>query len=410
MRFALQSARKDLARWWQDKTAILLFLGVPFLIGGLITAMMDGNSGGKPQGTLLIADLDDGLLSGLVAGAFGQDELGELIVVETVSVEEGTQRIEAGEASGFLIIPEGFTDAFVYDKPVTLTLKTNPSQIILPGIIQDVTEILLDLGFYAQQLLGDELREIMDSDFEGDAADLFVAGISVDIQDKIEAVGPKIFPPVLDVEIIDPPPAEPVPDFALLFLPGIVLMAVLFAANSLSADFWAERTSGTLRRLVSAPGRLFAFVLGKAMAAGVVMGVIVLIAFTVGFAYHEVAWIKLPSAVVWVTLGGVGLFAWFSVLAMLIPNQKTASLITSILVFPLLMTGGSFFPFAALPEWIQGIGKLSPNGFIVDRVSDELVSASIWTYGMDSWLILLGMVASGFILCSWRLGAGFSRG
>lgn len=409
MRFALDSAHKDLRRWWQDKTAILLFLGVPFLIGGLITAMMDGNSGGKPQGTLLIADLDDGLLSGVVAGAFGQGELGELIVVETVSVEEGAERIEAGEASGFLTIPEGFTDAFINDEPVTLTLKTNPSQFILPGIIQDVTEILLDLGFYAQQLLGDELKEIMDSDFEGEAADLFVASISVDIQDKIDAVGPKIFPPVLDVEIVDPPPSEPVPDFALLFLPGIVLMAVLFASNSLAADFWVERESGTLRRLVSTPGRLFAFVLGKAMAAGVVMGCIVLIAFSVGFAYHEVAWVKLPSAVVWVTLGGVGLFAWFAALAMLFPNQKTASLITTILLFPLLMAGGSFFPFAALPEWIQTIGKMAPNGFIVDRVGQELVAATSWTYSVDSWLILLGMLISGFLLCSWRLGAGFAR-
>ena len=33
--------------------------------------------------------------------------------------------------------------------PVTLTLRTNPSQTILPGIIQNVTEILLDAGFYA---------------------------------------------------------------------------------------------------------------------------------------------------------------------------------------------------------------------------------------------------------------------
>mgnify|MGYP001823421921 CR=1 FL=1 len=140
MRFAFESARKDLARWFQDKSSFLIWLGIPFLIGGLLTSMMDGGDGGKPQGTLFIADLDDGLLSGLVAGAFGQGELGELIVVETVSVEEGTERIENGEGSGFLIIPEGFTDAFINDEPVTLTLKTNPSQTILPGIIRDITE------------------------------------------------------------------------------------------------------------------------------------------------------------------------------------------------------------------------------------------------------------------------------
>ena len=84
---------------------------------------------------------------------------------------------EAGKASGFLVIPDGFTDAFINDEPVTLTLKTNPSQTILPGIIEDVTEVLLDLGFYAQQLLGDELQQIMNADYNGDSGDLFVADV-----------------------------------------------------------------------------------------------------------------------------------------------------------------------------------------------------------------------------------------
>jgi ABC-type Na+ efflux pump permease subunit len=409
MHFALVSLRKDLARWWRDRTAILIWLGIPFLIGGLITSMIDGNDGGKPTGTLLIADLDDGLLSGLVAGAFGQGGLGELIVVENVTVEEGTRRIEAGEASGFLTIPEGFTDAFISGTPVTLTLKTNPAQTILPGIIQDVTEILLDLGFYAQQLLGDEFAEIKDTDLEGAPADLFVADISVRIQDKMEAVAPKIFPPLIDIEIVEPPPAEPQPDIALLFLPGIVLMAALFTVNSLAADFWTERDTGTLRRLVSVPGQLGAFVTGKAMAAGIVVAFIVTVSLVAGFLYHGVAWSKLPSSVSFVTAAGIGLFAWFAGLQMLFPNQKAATLVTSIMLFPLLMAGGSFFPLAALPEWMQAIGRMAPNGFVADRLTRELSSATAWSFDLGSWLIVLAMIVSGFVLCSWRLAAGFAR-
>ena len=409
MRFVVASFQKDLARWWQDRTAVLIWLGIPFLIGGLITSMIDGGDGGKPTGTLLIANLDDGMLGGLVAGAFGQGGLGELIVVESVSVEEGTRRIEAGEASGFLTIPEGFTDAFINATPVTLTLKTNPAQTILPGIIQDVTEILLDFGFYAQQLLGDELQEIMDADIEGVPGDLFVADISVQIQDKIEAVGPKVFPPIIDVEIVEPPPSEPPRDIALLFLPGIVMMAALFTVNSLAGDFWTERDTGTLRRLVSVPGKLAAFVTGKAMAAGTVVAIIVTLALVAGFAYHGVAWSKLPSSVIWVTAAGIGLFAWFAALQMLFSNQKAASLVTSILLFPLLMAGGSFFPLAALPEWMQAIGRLAPNGFVADRLTTELESATAWTFDPKSWLIVLAMIVSGFALCSWRLGAGFAR-
>lgn len=406
--FLFTSVKKDLARWRQDKTAVLIWLGIPFLIGGLITSMIDGG-GGAPTGVLLIADEDNSLLSGIVIGAYSQNQLGELIVVEKVSVEEGEARINDGDASGFLTIPTGFQDAFLNETPVTLTLKTNPEQTILPGIMGDVTEILLDLGFYAQRLLGPEIQQIKNSDSNGLTGDVFVAGISVAIQNKIDSVAPKLSPPLLDVVIVEPPPKEPQPDMALLFLPGIILMTVLFSSNSLAADYWAEREKGTLRRLVSAPGVLSGFVAGKAVAALAVIGFLATITLTIGFAYHDVAWSKFVPSLLWVSFGGVGLFAWFAALQMLFPNNQSANLVTTILLFPLMMAGGSFFPLAALPDWIAGIGRLSPNGFIVDRLSGELSAASAWSIDARSWLTLLAMTLSGLAISTWRLRSGFAR-
>ena len=406
--FLIASVRKDLARWRQDKNALLIWLGIPFLIGGLMTSMIDGGSG-TPSGVLLIADQDDSLLSGFVVGAYSQDQLGGLIVVEQVTAQEGEARINDGDASGFLTIPAGFQDAFLNETPVTLTLKTNPAQTILPGIIEDVTEILLDLGFYAQRLLGPEIQQIQNSDSTNLPDDVFVSGISVDIQDKISKVGPKLSPPLLDVVIVEPPPAEPQPDMALLFFPGIILMAVLFSSNSLAADYWAEREKGTLRRLVSAPGVLSAFVAGKAVAALAVIGFIAAVTLLIGFIYHDVAWNKFAPSLLWVTFGGVGLFAWFAALQMLFPNNRAANLITTILLFPLMMAGGSFFPLAALPDWIAGIGRLSPNGFIVDRLSGELSAASAWSIDTRSWLTLFAITLSGLAISTWRLRSGFAR-
>ena len=329
--------------------------------------------------------------------------------MEQVSAEEGEARINDGEASGFLTIPAGFQDAFLDETPVTLTLKTNPAQTILPGILTDVTEILLDAGFYAQRLLGKEIDTLQQSEFDDGPSDAFVAGISVDIQHKINKITPKLSPLAIDLVMVEPPPEEPQPDYALLFLPGIILMAVLFASNSLAADYWVERDKGTLRRLVSAPGALFGFVAGKAIAALVVVGFVASITLLVGFVYHGVAWSKLLPSLLWVSLGGVGLFAWFSALQMLFPNNRAASLVTTILLFPLLMAGGSFFPLAALPEWIANIGRMAPNGFVVDRLSDELTSATAWSIDARSWLILLAVAASGLALSAWRLRSGFAR-
>jgi ABC-type Na+ efflux pump permease subunit len=408
MNFLLASLKKDLKRWARDRAAMLIWLGIPFLIGGMITAMMD-SGGGSPTGRLLIADQDDSLLSGFVVGAFGQEQLGDLIIVEQVTAEEGEARVNDGDASGFLTIPEGFQDAFLNETPVTLTLKTNPAQTILPGIIEDVTEILLDLGFYLQRLLGPEIKTLMDADFEGNPTDAFVSGISVDIQHKINKIVERTDPPAIDLEIVEPPPAEPQPDYALLFLPGIILMAVLFASNSMAADYWVERNQGTLRRLVSAPGALAGFVTGKAVAAFIMMGAVTSVVLTIGFAYHGVAWSKFVPSLIWVSLGGVGLFAWFAAIQMLFPNNRAANLVTTILLFPLMMAGGSFFPLAALPEWIANMGRLAPNGFIVDRLGNELVSSTAWSIDTQSWLILLAIVVSGLALSTLRLKTGFAR-
>ncbi len=408
MSFLLASVRKDLARWGRDRAAMLIWLGIPFLIGGMITSMMDGG-GGSPTGTLLIADEDGTFISGFVAAAYSQDQLGDLIVAEQVTVEEGQRRIDDGEASGFLTIPKGFQDAFLNETPVTLTLKTNPSQTILPGIIEDVTEVLLDAGFYLQRLLGPEIQKILDANDGGVPSDVFVAGISVDIQQKINKIIEKTDPLIIELEIVEPPPAEPQPDYALLFLPGIILMAVLFAANSMAADYWVERDKGTLRRLVSAPGALIGFVTGKAVAALVMMGAVSSVVLIVGFFYHDIAWSKFVPSLVWVSLGGVGLFAWFAALQMLFPNGRAANLVTTILLFPLLMAGGSFFPFAALPDWIADIGRLAPNGFIVDRLGIALVSATAFSIDAKSWLILVAIAAGGLLLSVLRLKTGFAR-
>ncbi|NNC57399.1 MAG: ABC transporter permease [Woeseiaceae bacterium] len=408
MNFLFASIRKDLARWMQDRTAMLLWLGIPFLIGGLLTSIMD-SGGGTPTGTLLVADEDQSFISGAVVAAFSQDQLGELIIVEPVSVEAGELRINEGEASGFLTIPKGFQDAFLNETSATLTLKTNPAQTILPGIIEDVTEVLLDAGFYAQRLLGPEIKAILELSAEGTPGDPFDTFISASIQSKVEKIIAKLSPPAIELDIAEPPPSEPPLDYALLYLPGIILMAVLFAANSLAADYWVERDTGTLRRLVSAPAALASFITGKAIAALIIMGGVTAIVLIAGFAYHSLAWNKFMSALLWVSLGGVALFAWFAALQMLLPNHRAANLVTTILLFPLLMAGGSFFPLAALPGWIADIGRLSPNGFIVDRLSNELTSPAAWSIDGRSWLILLAIMASGLLLSAVRLRSGFAR-
>jgi ABC-type transport system involved in cytochrome c biogenesis permease component len=409
MHFAIASFRKDIARWRQERSSFLIWLAIPLMIGGLLTLMSSGGDNGGPSGTLLIDDQDDTLVSGFVAGAFTQEQMGDLFVVQQVSAKEGAALMEAGEASGFLTIPSGFQDAFLNDTPITLPLKTNPSQVILPGIIENVTEVLLDAGFYLQAMFGSELRKIQGNNAVDGPSNTFVSEVAVEINEKMQTLGESLTPLAFDLDIVEPPAAEPQPDIGLLFLPGIVLMALLFTSQGVSSDYWKERENGTLRRLVSSPGLLNQFVFGKAIAAAVIIGIIAGITMLLGFLYHDVAWSKLLPSMLFVVSAGVGFFAWFAALQMLFSSRKGASLLTTILLFPLMMMGGSFFPLDALPNWLAEIGRMSPNGFVADRFTTELTSATAWTYDLKSWAIILAMTISGLAVSSWRLKTGFAR-
>jgi ABC-type Na+ efflux pump permease subunit len=404
--FVLASLAKDVARWRRDTAAILIWILVPLFIGGLVTSLM-GGGGAKPHGVLLVVDQDDSLLSGLFAGAYSGGELGDLLTVETTTLEAGTERIEAGDASGLLVIPAGFGRALIGSEPVTLTLKTNPSQSVLPEIIRSVTEILLDAGFYVHALFGDEINRFLTRDAA--PSDAEVAATSVQMRKRIDALVPTLFPPAIDLEVAEPPPAEPAPSLALLFLPGVVLMAMLFAANGLAADFWRERVQGTLRRVAFAPGRIIGFVVGKSLGAALVMVLVGGLTLVIGFAWHGIGWLKLPFALVWIAVSGVALFAWLSALQMLFASQRVANLVSTMLMFPLLMAGGSFFPLAVMPGWIAAIGRVSPNGFIAERLTEEITGAGVGLIGAGSWLGMSLAAAVGVAVCGARLRGGFAR-
>ena len=171
MRFVEASATKDLRRWWQDRAAILLWLGIPLMVGALITVVTGSGDSPGPRGTLLIGRPGSLPRERTHRGRLqsGASSASSSASSRPHSTPAGSAS-RNGEVSALLIIPAGFGMALLEQQPATLELTTNPAQTILPGIIIDVTEILLDAGFYVQQLFGDEITAILDA-AESDAAD-----------------------------------------------------------------------------------------------------------------------------------------------------------------------------------------------------------------------------------------------
>ena len=400
MFFLLQGIKANLRQRLRDRWQLAIWIGVPLLLGMTITLVMGGSGGPKPVARLIIADEDQTTLSKFFAGAWSQGAFADLVEVETANRTEGKQRIADGDGSGLLIIPKGFSEAALKDEPVELTLITNPSQNILPKILSEGTGILVDAAYYAQRLFGAEIKSIMDitEDDGNGVSDVTIASISVSINQRIQAIEQFVFPPVIGVESsVDEKPKSSQISFALLFFPGVLMMSLLFMGQGISSDFWKERQQGTLRRLSTTPRSAFEYLAAKTLSVFLLITFVSTILVILGFAYHAIDFGKLPLAVLWLTVSGVFLFAMMTSIQLFSPSQKAASMLTSILIFPLMMAGGSFFPFEAMPDWLANIGRLSPNGhmnhvfkeFMLDRIGASALGVELFVLTLAALILLL---------------------
>ena len=368
MRFAWLSAVKDLRRLWRDPVAPLVWIGIPLFTAVLLNVAFGGHAGPMPQGRLLVADEDGTLLSSLLTSAFSQGELAKMVVVEKVNRAEGRSRIDRGDASALLIIPQGFGQAVLASRPFQLKLITNPAQQILPRIVQESVSIMVEAAFYLQAIAGDQLRLFAAGPPAGAATfpDQTIIATSLALNRIGAKLGTYLNPPLIALETTVTGEKSPLRiNFAAAMFPGMLFLTILFVVVGQSGDLWKEREHGTLRRLLATSGSPAAFLAGKVLAAAVVF----LALGAVGVAGAH--WLLgMPAdnpvaAVLWIALSGAGLWLLMALLLIHASGYRAANILAFMVVFPLAMLGGSFFPFEAMPDWLAGIGRLTPNGWAV---------------------------------------------
>ena len=372
MRFIFVTVGKELKRRLNDPAGLISAIMIPFVIGFLMAAVLGG--GGQPsiKARLLVTDLDDSFVSQGILSALGQDQVADLVQVEKLDLETGQQRINEGDGSGHLVIPHGFGEAWLARNEVALQLTVNPSQSISPRLIREMLESLLDLGDYLHKVFGEELKIIAQSMESNQLAGISATELTSNITTKISGVAGLVFPPVLNVEDVTPQPEVVSLSFALLMFPGILIMAAFFAANGQSSSFWTEKEKGTLGRWVASPNAFYTFWVAQWFTAMLLTAIVAAPIMLAGFLYLGLSFEKYFSSLAWLTLTGPILFAVLSLIQVLAPSKKVGGMISTLIMFPLLMAGGSFFPIETMPKFIAKIAQYTPNGRVIEPLKSYL--------------------------------------
>lgn len=405
MRLVFRCALKDLRRIQRDPLALGVWLGIPLLIGLTMVALF-GRQAPKPQGLLLIADQDGTLVSSFLARAYTQGKLGEMITIRDVKLDEGRRQIGRGEASALLIIPKGFSNAVLRNDPVKLELVTNPSQAILPNMIQEVTEVLVDGAWYLHQFIGDDLRRA--ADFSAGPTDQFVSAFSVKINHLIDDYKRYVDPLAIEVasEVVQQNPAGSL-NVTLLMFPGMIFMAVAFLAFGCSGDIWKEKLQGTLRRLVVTPASVVHFLAGKVLALSAIFGLVGVVALLTGRLLLGIQIHNIALVILWVAASGSGLYLLMLVLHTSVGNQRAAAVLANIVVMTLMMLGGSFFPFELMPGFLARIGRMTPNGWALLRLRDLLAGQASAASVFLDFAATIAVIGLLFVFVARRLRRSF---
>jgi ABC-type multidrug transport system permease subunit len=367
MYFLAVSLRKDWARMLRDPSQLAVPLGIPLVLAVLMSLVF-GREPATPRGFLLVADEDRSIASTRFLDGFRREPLNKMVVIENVTREAGRARIDRGDGSAFLIIPKGLQQAFLMNLPCRLELYTNPSQRILPQMIQETLSITVD------------------------AASYFRRGGT----------------PLIEVENVALHEAKPTRSFAAIFLPSSLFMGLLFLASGTAADIWKERTAGTLRRIASSPVSMASYLMARVVFVALLY---LVVAFAGVAAAQRLAGLPvpdLPAAALWMAFVGTVFYLFFLWIAVQPATQRAASVLANLVIFPLAMLGGSFFPFEWMPGWMASIGKLTPNGWALSQFKAILDGAVDSTHLATSAALLTALSAVVFLLTVRRLRTVFA--
>jgi ABC-2 type transport system permease protein len=173
-----------------------------------------------------------------------------------------------------------------------------------------------------------------------------------------------------------------------------VFVLAILALNALPATLATYREKGYLRRLSTTPmgaGRLLGAELviafGISACAVVVITVVARIAFGVALP------LQVGGFILALVLGAVAMLALGTLIGAVVPNQRVANLVGSLLFFPMLFFAGLWVPRAQMGAALRHISDYTPLGATVGAVQDSI--AGHWPHAMH----LVVLAAYGVILC-----------
>ncbi len=364
----LTVVRLELVRRLREPVALLVWLAIPFALIGILVVVFGGHGeAGIPRIPVLVVDHDGGIAGRLLAGALASPALAEILDSRTVTPEEAERRMASGEASLVIEIPEGVSRSLADGEPVTLHVRRNPAETVLPAVAEDVVRILARDG----ELLRALIRPLLAGTGDGGDGTFPSAGDFQRVAERLHALlSDERTSHLLSLDSLavkrKVPAGRSRSEIVGWFAPGFVALSLLFLASGQSQEIQEDLLAGRLRRALSWP-RPAAFTVA-AKGCAIVLSVWATATLLELLLAAVLGW--RPGPAVPVALHTLATAAAFSGLALLLRsmtrNPEAGGAAASGILVGLGFLGGCFIPTPLLPAFIRETARWIPTGWAVD--------------------------------------------
>ncbi|MEW5829675.1 MAG: ABC transporter permease [Chloroflexota bacterium] len=395
---------KDLKLAFRDRAALILMLLAPFLLTlglGFVTGRFSGGSGGIGDIPVVIVNLDKDQLGDALVDLFNSDDLSGLVTVTEADDPEAARRsIDEDQAAAAVIVPAGFTQSVIPSAeqftgtsveagPLQIEVYANPSRPTGAGIVKSIVDEfasrveegrLTSMTAITQLLMSGRLAP-QDAGSAGQAmgerlAESPEAGLGIALSTNTASGETNDF------------------DVLAYMAPGMALMFLMFTTSYGGRSLLAERSQGTLPRLLVSPTSTTQVMGGKVLGIFFTGAAQLFILIGASTLFFQLKWGD-PLGVIALVLAAVfAATGWGMLITAIARTPAQVSNLGSAVMLIFGIMGGSFIQLEALPEAVQWFSKITPNAWGLDGFTTLALGNSLAQLGRP----LLALTAMGAVL------------
>jgi ABC-2 type transport system permease protein len=350
MRAAFSIAAKDLRQRVRDRSALMVAVVLPLALAFIFGSLFTSASTPRPF-RYAVADLD----RGPVAQAFRTDVLAEIEkqgvirVRQAADADEAARLAESGAVDASFVLPAGFSAAVQGQAPAGIEVVGNVDAPTATDVARSIAR-----------------------SFAADLNGLRLA-VAAALPDDHHAVTPQELAQVAQravassrpIVVRDVSAAAKVLTLKAYFAAGMAVFFLFFTVQFGVASLLDERAAGTLARLLAAPIRPAAILVGKLLASvavGLASMAVLVVATTL---LMGISWgnpVGVALLVVTGVLAATGVTALVAAVART-PDQAGSWQAMVSVVLGLL--GGAFFPVAQLGGFVAQASLTTPHAWFL---------------------------------------------